>query len=151
MIDICADKGSKLLDLPYVVKGQDMSYSGLLTAALRLVGKEKLEDICYTVREIAFDMLLEATERALALTSKKELLVVGGVAASVSLRKKLEELGKEWNIEIKVVPPEFAGDNGAMIAYTGVLAASKNVFIDIDKSYVRPRWRVDEVEIPWRN
>lgn len=151
MIDICADKGSKLLDLPYVVKGQDISYSGLLTAALRLVGKEKLEDICYTVREIAFDMLLEATERALALTLKKELLVVGGVAASVSLRKKLEELGKEWNIEIKIVPPEFAGDNGAMIAYTGVLAASKNVFIDIDKSYVRPRWRVDEVEIPWRN
>ncbi|QXJ36414.1 KEOPS complex N(6)-L-threonylcarbamoyladenine synthase Kae1 [Saccharolobus shibatae] len=150
-IDICAERGSKLLKLPYVVKGQDMSFSGLLTAALRLVGKEKLEDICYSIREIAFDMLLEATERALALTLKKELMIVGGVAASVSLRKKLEELGKEWDVQIKIVPPEFAGDNGAMIAYAGMLAASKGVFIDVDKSYIRPRWRVDEVDIPWRN
>ncbi|TRM73089.1 tRNA threonylcarbamoyladenosine biosynthesis protein, partial [Sulfolobus sp. A20-N-F8] len=79
VIDICAEKGSKLLKLPYVVKGQDMSFSGLLTASLKLVGKERLEDICYSVREIAFDMLLEATERALALTQKKELMIVGGV------------------------------------------------------------------------
>ncbi|MEM0068427.1 MAG: KEOPS complex N(6)-L-threonylcarbamoyladenine synthase Kae1 [Saccharolobus sp.] len=151
VIDICAEKGDKILDLPYVVKGQEMSFSGLLTAALRLVGKEKLENICYSIREIAFDMLLEATERALALTEKKELLIVGGVAASVSLRSKLKELEKEWNIRIKIVPPEFAGDNGAMIAYTGLLAASKGIFIDIDKSYIRPRWRIDEVPIPWRN
>ncbi|TRM89864.1 tRNA threonylcarbamoyladenosine biosynthesis protein [Sulfolobus sp. C3] len=150
VIDICAEKGSKLLKLPYVVKGQDMSFSGLLTASLKLVGKERLEDICYSVREIAFDMLLEATERALALTQKKELMIVGGVAASVSLREKLKELGREWNISIKIVPQEFAGDNGAMIAYTGVLAASKNVFININESYIRPRWRIDEVEIPWR-
>ncbi len=150
VIDICAEKGSKLLKLPYVVKGQDMSFSGLLTASLKLVGKERLEDICYSVREIAFDMLLEATERALALTQKKELMIVGGVAASVSLREKLKELGREWNVSIKIVPQEFAGDNGAMIAYTGVLAASKNVFINIDESYIRPRWRIDEVEIPWR-
>ena len=151
VIDICAEKGDKMLDLPYVVKGQEMSFSGLLTAALRLVGKEKLENICYSIREIAFDMLLEATERALALTEKKELLIVGGVAASVSLRSKLKELEKEWNIRIKIVPPEFAGDNGAMIAYTGLLAASKGIFIDIDKSYIIPRWRIDEVPIPWRN
>lgn len=78
-------------------------------------------------------------------------MIVGGVAASVSLRKKLEELGKEWDVQIKIVPPEFAGDNGAMIAYAGMLAASKGVFIDVDKSYIRPRWRVDEVDIPWRN
>ncbi|TRM77609.1 tRNA threonylcarbamoyladenosine biosynthesis protein, partial [Sulfolobus sp. A20-N-F8] len=70
--------------------------------------------------------------------------------ASVSLREKLKELGREWNISIKIVPQEFAGDNGAMIAYTGVLAASKNVFININESYIRPRWRIDEVEIPWR-
>ncbi|WP_338600895.1 KEOPS complex N(6)-L-threonylcarbamoyladenine synthase Kae1 [Sulfolobus tengchongensis] len=151
IIDICAEKGDKLLNLPYVVKGQDMSFSGLLTASLRLVGKEKLEDICFSIREIAFDMLLEATERALALTSKRELLIVGGVAASVSLRRKLGELEREWNIKVEIVPPEFAGDNGAMIAYAGMLAASRGVFIDVDKSYVRPRWRIDEVDIPWRS
>jgi N6-L-threonylcarbamoyladenine synthase len=151
VIDICADKGKKLINLPYIVKGQDMSYAGLLTAALRLKGRYQVEDLCYTVREIAFDMLIEATERALALTNKKELLVVGGVAASISLKRKLEILSEEWGIELKIVPNEFATDNGAMIAYTGVLAASKGIFIDIERSYIRPRWRIDEVEILWRS
>lgn len=150
-IDICAEKGGKkFVELPYIVKGQDMSYSGLLTAALRAVKKYSLEDVCYSVREIAFDMLLEAAERALALTGKKELLVVGGVAASVSLKKKLEALGKEWGVEVKIVPKEYSGDNGAMIAYTGLLAAKSGVFIPVEKSVILPRWRIDKVDIPWR-
>lgn len=94
-IDICADKGKEYVELPYIVKGQDMSYSGLLTAALKLLSKRNLPDICYSVREIAFDMLLEATERAMALTGKNEILVVGGVAASVSLKSKLEKLAAD--------------------------------------------------------
>ncbi len=151
VIDICADENGKLIDLPYVVKGQDMSYSGLLTAALRARKKHDIHDICYSIREIAFDMLLEATERALALTAKKEILVVGGVAASVSLRKKLKELGEDWGVEIKIVPPNYSGDNGAMIAYAGLLAAKSGIYIPIEESVIRPRWRIDEVTIPWRN
>jgi len=149
-IDICADKGGKFIDLPYVVKGQDMSYSGLLTAALRATKKYKLEDVCYSLREVSFDMLLEATERALALTGKKEILVVGGVAASVSLKTKLFDLAKDWNIEIKIVPSEYSGDNGAMIAYTGLLEAKHDVFIPVEKSFIRPRWRIDQVDVVWR-
>ncbi|QKQ99789.1 N(6)-L-threonylcarbamoyladenine synthase Kae1 [Metallosphaera tengchongensis] len=150
-IDICAESGSKIINLPYIVKGEDMSYSGLLTAALRLAGKYRLEDLCYSLREIAFDMLLEASERALALTEKKEIMIVGGVAASGSLRAKLEELTKDWNIELKIVPPSLAGDNGAMIAYAGMLGVKHGVSIEVSESKIRPRWRVDEVEIPWRN
>ena len=149
-IDLCADKGGKFIDLPYVVKGQDMSYSGLLTAALRATKKYKLEDVCYSLREISFDMLLEATERALALTGKKEILVVGGVAASVSLKTKLYNLAKDWKVEIKIVPSEYAGDNGAMIAYAGLLEAKHDVFIPIEKSFIRPRWRIDQVDVVWR-
>jgi len=149
-IDLCADKGEKFIDLPYVVKGQDMSYSGLLTAALRATKKYKLEDVCYSLREVSFDMLLEATERALALTGKKEILVVGGVAASVSLKTKLYNLAKDWNIEIKIVPSEYSGDNGAMIAYAGLLEAKHGVFIPIEKSIIRPRWRIDQVDVVWR-
>ncbi|BFH73411.1 KEOPS complex N(6)-L-threonylcarbamoyladenine synthase Kae1 [Sulfurisphaera javensis] len=149
-IDICADKGGKFIDLPYVVKGQDMSYSGLLTASLRAVKNNKLEDVCYSLREVAFDMLLEATERALALTGKKEILVVGGVAASGSLKNKLYNLAKDWNVEVKIVPPEYSGDNGAMIAYTGLLEAKHGVTIPIEKSIIRPRWRVDHVDVVWR-
>jgi len=150
VIDICAEGGKNLLDLPYVVKGNDMSFSGLLTAALRLKDKVNIHDLCYSVREYAFDMLLEATERALALTGKKEILVVGGVAASVSLKGKLEALAKDRGVELKVVPPEYAGDNGAMIAYTGLLAFKSGQKVDPEKAMVRPRWRIDQVEIGWR-
>ncbi|MFP3188606.1 MAG: KEOPS complex N(6)-L-threonylcarbamoyladenine synthase Kae1 [Sulfolobaceae archaeon] len=149
-IDICAEKSEKYIKLPYVVKGQDMSYSGLLTAALKAVKENKLEDVCFSLRENAFDMLLEATERAIALTGKKEVLIVGGVAASVSLREKLRRLEEEWGITVKIVPPEYSGDNGAMIAYTGLLAAKSNVTVSVEESIVRPRWRIDKVDIPWR-
>ena len=149
-IDICAEKSEKYIKLPYVVKGQDMSYSGLLTAALKAVKENKLEDVCFSLRENAFDMLLEATERAIALTGKKEVLIVGGVAASVSLREKLRRLEEEWGITVKIVPPEYSGDNGAMIAYTGLLAAKNNVTVSVEESIVRPRWRIDKVDIPWR-
>jgi len=149
-IDICVEKSEKYIKLPYVVKGQDMSYSGLLTAALKAVKKNKLEDVCFSLRENAFDMLLEATERAIALTGKKEVLIVGGVAASVSLREKLRRLEEEWGITVKIVPPEYSGDNGAMIAYTGLLAAKSNVTVSVEESIVRPRWRIDKVDIPWR-
>ncbi|AWR99544.1 KEOPS complex N(6)-L-threonylcarbamoyladenine synthase Kae1 [Metallosphaera hakonensis] len=150
-IDICAESGSNIIDLPYTVKGEDMSYSGLLTAALRSVEKYNLSDVCLSLREIAFDMLLEATERALALTEKREIMIVGGVAASGSLRDKLEKLSNDWGVKLKVVPPSYSGDNGAMIAYAGLLGAKRGVFIDIKDSTIRPRWRIDEVEIPWRN
>jgi len=149
-IDICAEKSERYIKLPYVVKGQDMSYSGLLTAALKAVKENKLEDVCFSLRENAFDMLLEATERAIALTGKKEVLIVGGVAASVSLREKLRRLEEEWGITVKIVPPEYSGDNGAMIAYTGLLAAKNNVTVSVEESIVRPRWRIDKVDIPWR-
>ncbi|BAK54250.1 KEOPS complex N(6)-L-threonylcarbamoyladenine synthase Kae1 [Sulfurisphaera tokodaii] len=149
-IDLCANKGGNFIELPYIVKGQDMSYSGLLTAALRATKNNRLEDVCYSVREVAFDMLLEATERALALTGKKEILVVGGVAASVSLKTKLYNLAKDWNVEVKIVPPEYSGDNGAMIAFTGLLEARHGVTIPVEKSIIRPRWRVDQVDVTWR-
>jgi N6-L-threonylcarbamoyladenine synthase len=149
-IDICAEKSERYIKLPYVVKGQDMSYSGLLTAALKAVKENKLEDVCFSLRENAFDMLLEATERAIALTGKKEVLIVGGVAASVSLREKLRRLEEEWGITVKIVPPEYSGDNGAMIAYTGLLAAKSNITVSVEESIVRPRWRIDKVDIPWR-
>ncbi|MUN28316.1 KEOPS complex N(6)-L-threonylcarbamoyladenine synthase Kae1 [Sulfuracidifex metallicus] len=151
VIDICADKGDKLIDLPYVVKGQDISYSGLLTASEKALKENKKEDVCLSLREIAFDMLLEATERALALTGKKEILAVGGVAASVSLKSKLDALSRDWGVELKIVPPEYSGDNGAMIAYAGTLEARSGITISVDKSQVKPRWRVDEVDVKWRS
>src|SRR5208337_1135310 len=92
-IERLARKASGFLSLPYVVKGNDVSYSGLLTASLaKLRSGEKLEDVCYSMQEVSCSMLAEAVERSLAYTGKKEILLTGGVAANKSLQGKLEKV-----------------------------------------------------------
>ena len=149
-IEKIASRGTNFIDLPYVVKGNDVSYSGLLTAAKRLLGKRPLEDICYSLQEVTFAMLAEATERALAHTQKKELLLTGGVAANRRLAEMLRIVAESHGARFSVVPREYSGDCGAQIAWTGILAYSAGVTIEVAKSYVKPRWRLDTVDIPWR-
>lgn len=146
-----AANGKTLVTLPYVVKGMDLSLSGLLTAAVSLLekGKFKLEDICYSLQEHAFSMVTEITERALAHTEKKELLLTGGVAANKRLQTMLNSVAEEHGAKFNVVPHEFAMDNGAMIAWTGALAFKHGVITPIEKSYVKLRWRIDKVDVPW--
>lgn len=150
-IEKLASRGSNFIDLPYVVKGNDVSYSGLLTAAKRLVHSGiALEDICYSLQEVAFAMLAEATERALAHTQKNELLLTGGVAANRRLMEMLRVVSEDHGARFIVVPREYSGDCGAQIAWTGLLSLSAGVKNDVSKSFVRPRWRLDSVDVPWR-
>jgi len=151
-VEELAKKGRNLLQLPYTVKGQDVSYSGLLTKALQLyrAGKYPLEDVCYSLVEVAYSMLVEVAERALAHTGKQELVLTGGVARSPLLASKLARMAEARGAKFAVVSEEYAGDNGAMIAYTGALAFSSGVTIEVEESRIRPLWRLDEVSIPWR-
>jgi N6-L-threonylcarbamoyladenine synthase/protein kinase Bud32 len=146
-----AAKGEKLISLPYVVKGMDISLSGLLTAATILLrkGESKLEDLCYSLQEHAFSMVTEVTERALAHTEKKEVLLTGGVAANRRLQTMLSSISEEHNAKFNVVPPQFATDNGAMIAWTGVLAYTHGLVTPVKESFVKLRWRLEKVEVPW--
>ena len=146
-IEKLAQESSNYIELPYVVKGTDISYSGLLTASIRLLGKEKLEDLCYSLQETAFAMLTEVTERALAHTRKQEVLLTGGCAPNRRLQEMLEDIATNHNATFRVVPPEFAGDNGAMIAWTGVQEFEKEHFLPVSESQVLPKWRVDEVTL----
>jgi universal protein Kae1 len=150
-IEKLAAKGKNLVSLPYVVKGMDLSLSGLLTAATVLVhqGNCNLEDLCYSLQEHAFSMVTEVTERALAHTEKKEVLLTGGVAANKRLQAMLEVIAEEHDASFNVVPLEFATDNGAMIAWTGTIAYRHGLVTPIDESYVKLRWRVDKVDVPW--
>jgi len=150
-VEKIAAKGKKLIHLPYTVKGMDMSFSGLLTAAINLLkrGEYKLEDLCYSLQETVFSMVTEVTERALAHTEKKEVLLTGGVAANKRLQSMIKAIAKEHDAKFCVMPREFAVDNGAMIAWTGVLAYTHGVVTPIEESFVRLRWRLEEVEIPW--
>ncbi len=149
-IEDLAKRGESFIDLPYVVKGNDVSYSGLLTAAVKKLKEgERIEDLCYSLQEVAFSMLTEATERALAYTEKKEVLLTGGVAANERLQSMVQEIAQEHHAKFFVVPKRFSGDCGAQIAWTGVLAYQYGVKVDVEKSFVKPKWRLDQVDIPW--
>ena len=151
VVEKLAANGKKLIYLPYTVKGMDMSFSGLLTAAINLLkkGEHKLEDLCYSLQETVFSMVTEVTERALAHTEKKEVLLTGGVAANKRLQSMIKAIAEEHDADFSVMPKEFAVDNGAMIAWTGVLAYKHGVVTPIEKSFVKLRWRLDAVEVPW--
>ena len=121
-IEKLALKGKKYLELPYSIKGMDIAFSGLLTAAEQYYQKgEKLEDICYSIQETAFAALTEVTERAMAHTEKKEVLLGGGVAANTRLRGMVQTMAEERDASFFVPSKDLCIDNGAMIAWLGVL------------------------------
>ncbi|MGB9676320.1 MAG: KEOPS complex N(6)-L-threonylcarbamoyladenine synthase Kae1 [Candidatus Bathyarchaeales archaeon] len=151
VVEKLAAKGEKLVPLPYTVKGMDTSFSGLLTAAVNLLKSKKyrLEDLCYSLQETAFSMVTEITERALAHTEKREVLLTGGVAANKRLQSMIKAIAEEHNARFCVVPSEYAVDNGAMIAWTGMLAYKHGISTPIEQSFVKLRWRLEEVDVPW--
>jgi N6-L-threonylcarbamoyladenine synthase len=152
-IEEAASKSSRYLKLPYTVKGNDVSFSGVLTAAKKLVdGGASFEDVCYSLQETAFAITTEVTERALAFTGSRELLVVGGVAANRRLSEMLEKMAVRHDASVMVVPPKFSGDCGAQIAWTGLLAFKAGDSLDdVAESVVKQSWRLDTVQTPWRN
>ena len=147
-----AKLGDKLIQLPYVVKGMDLSYSGLLTAITTelMTGKHDVNDLCFSLQETAYAMLGEITERALAHTNKPELLLTGGVAANKRLAGIVTDIAEDHGATPYIVPIRLAADNGAMIAWTGLIAYHAGHQTPVDESHVNPYWRMDQVKIPWR-
>jgi N6-L-threonylcarbamoyladenine synthase len=150
-LESLAVEGKRFIPLPYVVKGQDVSYSGLLTMATRMIGKEDPKDLSLSLLEVAYGMLAEVTERALAHTEKPSMLLTGGVARSRRLQGMLQSVCGVHSARFHVVPAELAGDNGAMIAWTGYLGLKEGQAVPVEESFIRPKWRLEEVEVPWRS
>jgi N6-L-threonylcarbamoyladenine synthase len=145
-----AKEGGTLLPLPYTVKGNDVAYSGLLTAAIRLLKEGKsLEDICFSIQEVSFAMLAEAVERSLVQTRKREVLIAGGVAANQRLREMIQSVAEDHGATFHPVPIQYSGDCGAQIACSGRLAFQSGISIPVPESFVNPRWRLDEIDVPW--
>ncbi|MBI2075859.1 MAG: bifunctional N(6)-L-threonylcarbamoyladenine synthase/serine/threonine protein kinase [Candidatus Aenigmarchaeota archaeon] len=156
ILENLAKAGKNYVELPYVVKGMDLSFSGIITAALnKYKQKEKLritlEDICFSLQETTFAMLTEVTERALAHTGKSEVLLTGGVAANKRLTGMLDIMCKERGASFYVCPMEYAGDCGANIAWAGLLQylADKNDEKPVEKADFKRNWRTDDVEVNW--
>lgn len=136
----------QILDLPYVIKGNDVSYSGLLSAAKDMYKSgESKESISHSVQEFAFSTLIEATERALSYTDKRELLVTGGVAANQRLAMMLDRMCTSRNIKLGVIARQYAGDCGAQIAAAGFLFNARGNGVKPEDAFVRQSWRIDQV------
>lgn len=149
VIEKLAKKGS-YIDLPYSVKGMDFSFSGLLSAALREHEKgTAMEDICFSLQETAFSMLVEVTERALSHTQKDEVMLCGGVSANSRLREMLRTMSEEHGAKFYMPEMKLCGDNGVMIAWLGLLMCKEFGPMDLADTGIIQRYRTDEVDIPW--
>ena len=142
-------RSGKYIPLPYTVKGMDLAFSGLMSAAKD--AKAPLEDVCYSLQENAFAMCTEVSERALAQTGKDELILVGGVGANKRFQEMVQVMCEERGASFYAPEMKYLGDNGAMIAYTGRLMLQEGMTLSIPESEVRPGFRADQAEVPWRD
>ncbi|MBS3102658.1 bifunctional N(6)-L-threonylcarbamoyladenine synthase/serine/threonine protein kinase [Candidatus Woesearchaeota archaeon] len=149
-IEKLALRGKNYVELPYVVKGMDVSFSGILTNLKQKYDskKYKIEDLAFSLQETVFAMLVEVAERAMAHTGKKELVLGGGVACNKRLQEMCRIMCQERNAKFFVPPNEFLVDNGAMISWQGILQR-KQATKNYKKINIRPYERTDDVEVMW--
>ncbi|MCK5449305.1 tRNA (adenosine(37)-N6)-threonylcarbamoyltransferase complex transferase subunit TsaD [Candidatus Pacearchaeota archaeon] len=142
----------KLIELPYSIKGMDVAFSGLQTKLKNLRDKGvDIRDLSYSIQEIIFAMLVEATERALAHTGKKELLLGGGVACNSRLQKMCKIMCKERGVKFFCPDKSLLVDNAGMIGYLGLKMFKAGIFEkDLEKVDIAPRERTDDVEVSWK-
>ncbi len=155
VIEKLALEGKQLIKLPYKVKGMDIALSGILTNLKQKLesGKYKLQDLAFSLQENVFPMLVETSERALAHTEKKELLLGGGVACNKRLKEMCRIMCEERNARFFCPENQFLTDNAAMIAYLGEIMFKSGIKVphtELKKLDIKPRQRTDEVEVTWR-
>lgn len=169
-IEQLAKKGQQLVDLPYTVKGMDCSFSGILAAVDALAatyglgGEEKpgdgsaqdpdrptREDLCFSLQETIFSMLVEITERAMAHVGSKEVLIVGGVGCNERLQEMMGIMARDRGGSVHATDERFCIDNGIMIAQAGMLAYKTGFTTPLKESTCTQRFRTDDVFVKWRD
>ena len=166
-IEQMAKKGRHLVDLPYAVKGMDCSFSGIL-ASIDILA-EKLqngsgawkdegsgepitrEDLCFSLQETVYAMLVEITERAMAHVGSSQVLIVGGVGSNERLQEMMGMMAKDRGGSVFATDERFCIDNGIMIAHAGLLAYRTGFRTALEESTCTQRFRTDEVFVKWRN
>ncbi|WP_232686628.1 bifunctional N(6)-L-threonylcarbamoyladenine synthase/serine/threonine protein kinase [Halobacterium zhouii] len=145
-----AERG-EYVPLPYVVKGMDFSFSGIMSAAKQEVDSgTPVEDVCRGLEETIFAMLTEVAERALSLTGRDELVLGGGVGQNARLRGMLREMCEARGAEFFAPEPRFLRDNAGMIAVLGAKMADAGDTLEIEDSAVDSDFRPDQVPVTWR-
>eukprot|EP01026_Neomeris_dumetosa_P048182 TRINITY_DN41617_c0_g2_i1.p2 TRINITY_DN41617_c0_g2~~TRINITY_DN41617_c0_g2_i1.p2 ORF type:complete len:339 (-),score=49.55 TRINITY_DN41617_c0_g2_i1:375-1391(-) len=155
-IEQLAKKGKKWIELPYVVKGMDVSFSGLLTHLESTVpdmlekGEVTPADYCFSLQETVFAMLVEITERAMSHCDSKDVLVVGGVGCNIRLQEMMKIMVGERGGTLYATDDRYCIDNGAMIAWPGILAYNSGQLTPFEETFCTQRYRTDDVYVAWR-
>jgi len=154
-IEKIAKLGKNYIELPYSVKGMDVSFSGILTNLKQKLERKEysLEDLSFSMQETVFAMLLETAERALAHLGKKELVLGGGVACNSRLQEMSKKMCEERKAKFFCPERSLLVDNGAMIAYLGEIMFKSGIEFSGKKAQeldIKPRQRTDEVEVSWK-
>lgn len=166
-IEQMAKTGRHLLDLPYAVKGMDCSFSGILASVDILADRlsqnstswmddlsgETItrEDLCFSLQETVFAMLVEITERAMAHVGSSQVLIVGGVGCNERLQEMMGIMARDRGGSVFATDERFCIDNGIMIAHAGLLAYRTGFRTPLEESTCTQRFRTDEVWIKWRD
>lgn len=165
-IEQLAKKGKVLLDLPYAVKGMDCSFSGIL-ASIDILAAElernpeqkdpitgeliTTADLCFSLQETVYAMLVEITERAMAHVGSNQVLIVGGVGSNLRLQEMMSLMARDRGGSVFATDERFCIDNGIMIAHAGLLAYETGFKTPLEDSTCTQRFRTDEMLIKWRD
>lgn len=145
-----AKLGTKFIELPYVVKGMDVSFSGILTQVEQLSKKETKQDLCFSLQETLFAMLVETTERAMAHTGQNQVLIVGGVGCNKRLQEMMGQMCEQRGGKVCSMDHRYCIDNGAMIAQAGIFSLQFNEITSLEDSWCTQRYRTDQMKAIWR-
>ncbi len=148
-------KNGKYIDIGYSIKGMDVAFSGILTKLRQMLEskKYKLEDLSFSLQETAFSMLVEASERAMAHTGKRELLLGGGVACNKRLQEMCRIMCEERGAKFFCPDNSLLVDNGAFIAFLGEIMFKSGISVsgkNMENLDINPRERTDDVNVRWR-
>lgn len=149
-------RGAKYIELPYSVKGMDVSFSGMFTLLKNMIksgeyeSEEKKEQLCYSVQETVFAMLLEVTERAMAHCEKHELVLGGGVACNSRLKEMSRIMCEARNARCIIPENQYLVDNAAMIGVLGIKMHKAGNITKVEDSRINPYERTDDIVVNWK-
>lgn len=157
-IEKLAEKGGdQFVSLPYTIKGMDLSLSGILEYVGSLVDAKDAPspaDLCFSLQENVFAMLVEITERAMAHVNTDLVLIVGGVGCNERLQQMMQLMVEERGGSVFATDERFCIDNGVMIAHAGLLqwrASGAGQGLDLKDTVCSQRFRTDSVFVGWRD
>ncbi len=121
IIDKMAKGGKPSYNLPRTYfDNLDFSFSGIKTAVINLVNKEKeninVSDLCASFEEAVTDVLMQNMLKAVEKINVSKIALAGGVSANSYLRERMQKIGAMHNLKVYYPDMILCTDNAAMIA-----------------------------------